>query len=309
MTQTEFNQMLRNAIDGGVLAEDSFSSQFTGEQIEAYLTKMKNAPSGSTTMDAEVLDIREGAYGTSYSTAGEAVRAQIKLMAVTNAAEYSSAQTYSLGDYCTHDGKLYRCTTAITEAEAWTEAHWTETSVTAELIAIYTALQKKADLGEDGKVPAEQVDAYSKENSISAATRTALSLAETATPDAALAEIARQLSESSGVSIDLLWENAAPTSSFPAQTISIDLSEYDFVRLFFTLEIYSSMRKIGPYDVKVGEATTATVAVQSNMYRPVDEVSNTGITFKTGSKVTLGGSYSETGDVMIPYRIYGIKLA
>lgn len=145
MTQTEFNQMLRNAIDGGVLAEDSFSSQFTGEQIEAYLTKMKNAPSGSTTMDAEVLDIREGAYGTIYSTAGEAVRAQIKLMAVTNAAEYSAAHTYALGDYCTHDGKLYRCTTAITEAEAWTAAHWTETSVSAELKAIYMTLQNKAD--------------------------------------------------------------------------------------------------------------------------------------------------------------------
>lgn len=64
---------------------------------------------------------------------------------LSSAAEYSAAQTYALGDYCTHDGKLYRCTTAITEAEAWTEAHWTETSVTAELIAIYTALQKKAD--------------------------------------------------------------------------------------------------------------------------------------------------------------------
>ena len=64
---------------------------------------------------------------------------------LSSAAEYSSAQTYALGDYCTHDGKLYRCTTAITEAEAWTEAHWTETSVTAELIAIYTTLQKKAD--------------------------------------------------------------------------------------------------------------------------------------------------------------------
>lgn len=65
--------------------------------------------------------------------------------AILNAAEYSEASTYALGDYCTHDGNLYRCTTAITEAEAWTEAHWTETSVTAELIAIYTALQKKAD--------------------------------------------------------------------------------------------------------------------------------------------------------------------
>ena len=67
-----------------------------------------------------------------------------KIMAITNSAEYSSAQTYALGDYCTHDGKLYRCTTAITEAEAWTVAHWTETTVGAELIAIYTALQNKA---------------------------------------------------------------------------------------------------------------------------------------------------------------------
>lgn len=67
--------------------------------------------------------------------------------ALSSAAEYSAAQTYALGDYCTHDWKLYRCTTAITEAEAWNQDHWTETSVTAELIAIYTALQNKADGG------------------------------------------------------------------------------------------------------------------------------------------------------------------
>ena len=65
--------------------------------------------------------------------------------AILNAEEYSAAATYTLGDYCTNNGKLYRCTTAITEAEAWTEAHWTETTVGAELTAIYTALQNKAD--------------------------------------------------------------------------------------------------------------------------------------------------------------------
>ena len=63
----------------------------------------------------------------------------------TDAAEYSATATYAMGDYCTHDGKLYRCTTAITEPEAWTEAHWTETTVGAELTAIYTALAEKAD--------------------------------------------------------------------------------------------------------------------------------------------------------------------
>lgn len=65
--------------------------------------------------------------------------------AILNAAEYSSAQTYTLGDYCTHDGKLYRCTTAITEAEVWTAEHWSETSVIAELIAIYSCLNGKPD--------------------------------------------------------------------------------------------------------------------------------------------------------------------
>ena len=68
-----------------------------------------------------------------------------QITGATNAAEYSATATYAIGDYCTHDGKLYRCTTAITEPEAWTEAHWTETTVGAELTAIYTALQNKAD--------------------------------------------------------------------------------------------------------------------------------------------------------------------
>lgn len=73
---------------------------------------------------------------------------------------YSSSATYSVGDYCSHDGKLYRCTTAISTAEDWTAAHWTETTVGDELdngggsasmeemtLAQYTALtqQQKMD--------------------------------------------------------------------------------------------------------------------------------------------------------------------
>ena len=80
-----------------------------------------------------------------------------QIIAVTNAAEYSATATYALGDYCTYDGKLYRCTTVITEAEAWTAAHWTETTMGAELVSIYTTLQNKADLDESGKVPSSQL--------------------------------------------------------------------------------------------------------------------------------------------------------
>ena len=41
------------------------------------------------------------------------------------ASEYSSSNTYAVGDYVYHSGTLYKCTTAITTAEAWTAAHWT----------------------------------------------------------------------------------------------------------------------------------------------------------------------------------------
>lgn len=52
------------------------------------------------------------------------------------AAEYDSTATYALGAYCIHQKALYRCTTAISTAEAWTAAHWTATTVSAELAAI-----------------------------------------------------------------------------------------------------------------------------------------------------------------------------
>lgn len=49
------------------------------------------------------------------------------------APEYSK-KTYAVGDYCIHDGKFYVCKTAITgSGEAWTAAHWTETTVGAAL--------------------------------------------------------------------------------------------------------------------------------------------------------------------------------
>lgn len=47
--------------------------------------------------------------------------------------EYSSSVTYSVGDYCTHDNKMYRCTTVISTAEAWTSGHWTQVIVGDEL--------------------------------------------------------------------------------------------------------------------------------------------------------------------------------
>jgi hypothetical protein len=49
---------------------------------------------------------------------------------IGNAPAYDSTATYAVGDYCTYSFKLYKCTTAITTAEQWTAAHWTEIGCT-----------------------------------------------------------------------------------------------------------------------------------------------------------------------------------
>lgn len=40
------------------------------------------------------------------------------------APQYSSSDTYNVGDYVIYNGHLYRCTTAITTPENWTAVHW-----------------------------------------------------------------------------------------------------------------------------------------------------------------------------------------
>ncbi len=50
------------------------------------------------------------------------------------APEYSATSTYSAGSYVVHDGTLYTNPNAIGTAEAWTPAHWTQTTI-AQMMA------------------------------------------------------------------------------------------------------------------------------------------------------------------------------
>ena len=52
--------------------------------------------------------------------------------------EYSSSSTYAVGDLVMHNYRLYRCSTAITTAEAWNSAHWTAHTVDDEFTDIRT---------------------------------------------------------------------------------------------------------------------------------------------------------------------------
>ena len=47
--------------------------------------------------------------------------------------DYSSSSTYAVGDYVFYGNILYRCTTAITTAESWNSAHWTQATATTDI--------------------------------------------------------------------------------------------------------------------------------------------------------------------------------
>lgn len=68
---------------------------------------------------------------TTTVTDGSITNAKLASSFVTpgTAAAYSSSATYAVGDYVFYGGTLYRCNTAITTAEAWTAAHWTQVNL------------------------------------------------------------------------------------------------------------------------------------------------------------------------------------
>jgi len=47
--------------------------------------------------------------------------------------DFDATSTYAVGDYCIYDGKLYKCTTAVSTAGDWDSSDWTETLVMDEV--------------------------------------------------------------------------------------------------------------------------------------------------------------------------------
>lgn len=83
--------------------------------------------------DADISDIN-GNMDLIDAEAGK-VRANV-------AANYDSSETYAVGDYCLHDGSLYKCTTAISSPESWTAGHWTQIKIAGELSSLSDHIAK-----------------------------------------------------------------------------------------------------------------------------------------------------------------------
>lgn len=69
--------------------------------------------------------------GSSFCVSSDAVYDALLIIATDIATPYSLSATYTLGSYCTYQNKLYKCTTAITTAEAWNSSHWSQTTLGA----------------------------------------------------------------------------------------------------------------------------------------------------------------------------------
>lgn len=65
----------------------------------------------------------------------------------TVAEAYSTSKTYAVGDYVIHDEEFYRCTTAITTAEAFNSAHWTKLVLTDEVSDLKSEKANKGTVG------------------------------------------------------------------------------------------------------------------------------------------------------------------
>ena len=73
------------------------------------------------------------------------------------ASTYSASKTYAVGDYVWYNGQLYRCSTAITTAEAWTAAHWTSAVISDDVTGLKSALtnlEEEISEGAGGLTPA-----------------------------------------------------------------------------------------------------------------------------------------------------------
>lgn len=124
------------AIDLGKTVYVSLSTQGTGPFLQTSVISKDAQLSTTYARFTGIFEydgvIRE--YAVECTSAGWESVTDIPLAVQSNLAPaYDSLQTYAVDDIVHRGSELYRCTTAIDTPENWTPAHWTQTTVAAEL--------------------------------------------------------------------------------------------------------------------------------------------------------------------------------
>lgn len=123
--------------------------------VEGSFTLAIKVTSGSETVTMRIVDgvvsrtntsvtVDPGTLVPSIETLISAINSAVGQIPVNYNASfapaYSASSTYAVGDYVVYDGYLWRCTTAITETESWTAAHWTKVALANDVSDLKSAL-------------------------------------------------------------------------------------------------------------------------------------------------------------------------
>lgn len=107
----------------------------------------------------------------------------------------------------------------------------------------------------------------------------------------------------------LLWTNPSPTSTFAAQTVSIDLTDYEAL-LIYTKGATSKNTYHYNYVKKTEIGKWILADYQGDVHyatlRQITNITNSGITFGTGY---YGWTSYNNNNECIPAEIYGLKKA
>lgn len=128
-----------------------------------------------------------------------------------------------------------------------------------------------------------------------------------------------------GITSTKVWENASPTSSFAAQTIALDLTEFDAVIIKWVTNSNSTtsvIRTVNPTDlIPVGSKKSCIAVLGSGIATSNDaenlclrsvSVNTSGVEFYRGTENNFyNGGTAKFGAnrnyLMVPLAIYGIK--
>jgi hypothetical protein len=116
----------------------------------------------------------------------------------------------------------------------------------------------------------------------------------------------------------LLWTNPSsfPTGGWAAQTVTLDLSPYRFVRIVFAPFDDLGQQAVTECPVGAGSALfymqfdtghTSSASTFINGTARNFSVTTSGIQFQAGQMVYNGGAYKDWNNRAVPYKIYGIK--
>lgn len=112
----------------------------------------------------------------------------------------------------------------------------------------------------------------------------------------------------SGMSMELLWENASPASAFASQTISLDLSNFEYVAIDANYRNSASGSALFIFKVGANDFLNNYQIDDNSVYffTRMIGVSSVSIWFGSGY-YTVGLTPTKDEARMIPLRIYGIK--